>query len=74
MRSSNLPWQISTFCFAFKWKHNAKKNYDTNTKKNPAAYFNTRSRRWYKSNLYFIQNNNGMKNETRGRVLWIGWR
>ena len=33
MRSSNLPWQISTFCFAFKWKHNAKKNYDTNTKK-----------------------------------------
>ena len=34
-----LPWQISRFCFAYKCKHNANTNYDTNTNKKPGRVF-----------------------------------
>ena len=43
----SLPWQISTFCFAYKCKHNANTNYDTNTNQKSGRVF-------YKSNVYFM--------------------
>ena len=64
-----LPWRISTFCFVFKCKHNANANYDTNTNKKPGPCILTPGRVFYKSNLYFIQNSNRMKNETRRRMF-----
>ena len=35
----NVPWQISTFCFAYQYKHNANTNYDTTTNKKPGRVF-----------------------------------
>ena len=39
-----LTWQINTFCFAHKCKHNANTNYDTNTNKKPRPHILTPGR------------------------------
>ena len=57
-----LPWQISRFCFAYKCKHNANTNYDTNISKNnrpcllaPAAPLNVQPRLLQNQFVFYLK-------------------
>ena len=72
---SPVPWQISTFSFAYKCEQNANANYGTNTNKKTRSsilalgrVFKCATASFIKAICILFKTGNRMKNETHGRV------